>query len=88
VRARGVDSLGAHAEFLPGSGHNGTSISRSATLCRVRFLAPATAATALLVVHGPFGTYYRADGEHVISVNAAEVPALIALGSQLSEHAN
>jgi hypothetical protein len=31
-------------------------------------------------VHGPFGTYYMADGEHVVLVNAAEAPALIALG--------
>jgi hypothetical protein len=31
-------------------------------------------------VHGPFGTYYMADGEHFVLVNAAEAPALIALG--------
>jgi phage terminase large subunit-like protein len=31
-------------------------------------------------VHGPFGTYYMADGEHVVLVNATEAPALIALG--------
>ena len=30
--------------------------------------------------HGPFGTYYMADRAHVIAVDPAEAPALIALG--------
>lgn len=39
-------------------------------------------------VHGPFGTYYMAHGEHVVLVNATEAPALIALGFvELGENA-
>jgi phage terminase large subunit-like protein len=47
-----------------------------ADLAKVRLRSP----RPISGVHGPFGTYYMADGAHVVVVDAAEAPALIAHG--------
>jgi hypothetical protein len=39
-------------------------------------------------VHGPFGTYYMADGEHIVVVSPVEIPALIAQGFHAGRRAH
>jgi hypothetical protein len=88
-RISGTDGVPSRERVATQSAPHSSMRDERAAAAKVRPQVQLQSPRPISGVHGPFGTYYMADGEHVVLVNAAEAPALIALGFvELGENAN